>query len=150
MFIIKHKKIFVGISALLVATSLVLIFTFGLKVGIDFKGGALTEINYPDGRPEIEELSAQVEILDIGSFTLQPTGDTGYLVKTADLTEENRQVLFNSFSIDGKFVEQKSFTSIGPSVGKELRNKAIVSIIFVILAIVLFIAYAFRKVSKPI
>jgi preprotein translocase subunit SecF len=47
-------------------------------------------------------------------------------------------------------VEEKSFNSIGPSIGAELRRKAIVSLSAVILAIILFIAYAFRKVSKPV
>jgi len=148
MFIINHKKIFISISVVLVALSIATIVIFGLKQSIDFKGGALTEINYPDGRPEILLLQDKVNILNIGNVLIQPTGEKGYFIKTKDLTEAERISLFDSFSIDGKFkAEEKSFTSIGPTVGKELRRKTINSIILVIIAIVLFIAFAFRKVS---
>ena len=148
MFIINHKKIFISISVALVALSIATIVIFGLKQSIDFKGGALTEINYPDGRPEILLLQDKVNILNIGNVLIQPTGEKGYFIKTKDLTEAERISLFDSFSIDGKFkAEEKSFTSIGPTVGKELRRKTINSIILVIIAIVLFIAFAFRKVS---
>jgi preprotein translocase subunit SecF len=47
-------------------------------------------------------------------------------------------------------MQEKSFDSIGPSVGKELTSKAIMAIILVSLAIICFIAFAFRKVSKPV
>ncbi|MBI2120896.1 MAG: protein translocase subunit SecF, partial [Parcubacteria group bacterium] len=45
---------------------------------------------------------------------------------------------------------EKRFTSIGPVIGHELRAKAWVSIMAVLLAIVLFVAFAFRKVSLPV
>jgi len=148
MFIIKYKKIFISISVTLVVLSFVAIALFGLKQSIDFKGGALTEINYPDSRPDISLLQEKVNALNIGNVLVQPTGEKGYFIKTKDLTEAERISLFDSFSIDGKFkAEEKSFTSIGPTVGKELRRKTINSIILVIIAIVLFIAFAFRKVS---
>ena len=151
MFIIKHKKIFITISIALVVISIVLLSVFKLKIGIDFKGGALAEINYPAGRPVIEDLQKAIESLEIGEALIQPTGDTGYLVKTKNLSEEERAKLFEAFTLDKKYeVEEKSFNSIGPSVGKELRSKAIAAILAVALAIVLFIAYAFRKVSKPV
>lgn len=151
MFIINHKKIFISISVALVAVSLILLAVFGLKLSIDFKGGALTEIDYSAGRPEIKSLQEKVDSLGLGSILIQPTGETGYLIKTKDLTEPERVELFGSFSIDGKYkVEEKSFTSIGPSVGKELRRKSLFSIILVVLSIVLFIAFSFRGVSKPV
>ncbi|MFA5933763.1 MAG: protein translocase subunit SecF [Candidatus Paceibacterota bacterium] len=151
MFIIKNKKIFIWISISFAVIAIALLSVFGLKFGIDFKGGALTEVVYTDGQPEINVLQEKLNGLDLGSVLIQPTGDNGYLVKTKDLTEVERLTLFDSFSFDGKYkAEQKSFTSIGPSVGKELAMKSLFSIIFVSIAIILFIAYAFRKVSKPV
>lgn len=155
MFIIKYKKIFLSLSIVLVIVSIVFIFSFGLKLGIDFKGGALLEVNYPAGRPEISLLENDVKNLNLGQFLIQPTGDSGsslgYLIKTRDLTEPEHEMLSQSLSIGGKYpVTEKGFTSIGPSVGSELARKAILSIIFVIIAIILFITYAFRKVSRPV
>ncbi|MBU0612090.1 protein translocase subunit SecF [Patescibacteria group bacterium] len=151
MFIIKNKKIFVGISIALIILSIVSICVFGLKVGIDFKGGALTEIVYKDARPTQVDLNSTLENLNFGSILLQPTGDLGYIIKSRDLSEAEHGALLKALSQDGKnFFEEKSFNSIGPSVGRELTKKAIIAIILVSLAIICFIAYAFRKVSKPV
>lgn len=155
MFIIKNKKIFIGISLGLVILSIISIFVFGLKVGIDFKGGALTEVAYSDVRPEQEVLAPAIEALGFGSVLLQPTGENGYIIKSRDLTDAEHTMLlktldrFNTETGESTMTEV-NFNSIGPSVGRELTRKAIVAIALVVIAIICFIAYAFRKVSKPV
>lgn len=151
MFIIKHKKIFIGLSILLVVLSLCALFFFKLHIGIDFKGGALTEVVYQTERVSQESLDADLQALGFGSILLQPTGDLGYIVKSRDLNETEHLSLLKVLSKDGKSpLEEKSFNSIGPSVGKELTRKAIIAIILVSIAIICFIAFAFRAVSKPV
>ena len=151
MFIIKHKKIFIGISVLLVVLSVAALLIFGLKVGIDFKGGALTEVSYTATPPTQAELESIVKPLNLGSVLIQPTGQTGYIIKTRDLTETEHAALLTTLSNNGKNpLTETSFNSIGPSIGKELTQKAILAIVLVSLAIICFIAFAFRKVSKPV
>jgi preprotein translocase subunit SecF len=151
MFIIKHKKIFIGISAVLATLSILSLFTFKLNIGIDFKGGALTEVAYTIERPVQEVVEANLQTLDLGSVLIQPTGDLGYIIKSRDLNEVEHADLLKALSMGGKnTVEEKSFNSIGPSVGRELTRKAIIAIILVSLAIICFIAFAFRGVSKPV
>src|ERR1035437_4044788 len=60
MFIIKNKKIFIAISAGLVLLSVIFLSVFGLKAGIDFKGGALTEVAYQTSRPAQADLSSAI------------------------------------------------------------------------------------------
>lgn len=151
MFIIKYKKIFIGISLTLVALSLISLLVFGLNVGIDFKGGALTEVVYKDARPAQEDLSKPLEALNFGSILLQPTGDLGYLVKSRDLNDAEHTLLLKTLAQDkADVLTEMSFNSIGPTVGAELTRKAILAIILISLAIICFIAFAFRKVSKPV
>jgi preprotein translocase subunit SecF len=151
MFIIRHKKIFISISATLVILSLVSLLVFGLNVGIDFKGGALTEVTYTNVRPTQESLDLNLRDLGFGSILLQPTGELGYIVKSRDLNEIEHASLLRALSGGGEFsLEEKSFNSIGPSVGRELTRKAFLSVILVSLAIIAFIAFAFRKVSQPV
>jgi len=151
MFVIKNKKIFIGISIVLVVFSLSVLFFFGLKAGIDFKGGALTEVSYKDTRPSQSDLSGPLEALNIGTVLLQPTGEKDYIVKTRDLSEQEHASLLKTLSQDEQSpLEEKGFNSIGPSVGRELTRKAIIAIVLVSLGIILFIAFAFRKVSKPV
>lgn len=151
MFIIKYKKIFVSVSIALVILSIVSLFVFKLNIGIDFKGGASLEVVYKSERPAQEILSQDLETLNLGSVLLQPVGDSGYIMKSRDLNDAEHTLVLKTLSQDGKSeLEEKSFNSIGPSVGKELTRKAIVAIILVSLAIICFIAFAFRKVSKPV
>ena len=149
MFIIKYKKIFIGVSTVLVALSLISLFSFGLNVGIDFKGGALTEVAYRDVRPEQEMLYKNIETLNLGSVLIQPTGEKGYIIKSRDLNDAEHASLLKTLSVNNKNpLDEISFNSIGPSVGRELTRKAIIAIILVSLAIIGFIAFAFRKVSN--
>jgi preprotein translocase subunit SecF len=151
MFIIKYKKIFIGISLGLVSLSVVSLLALGLNVGIDFKGGALTEVVYNEVRPAQEALNPVLQELNFGSILLQPTGELGYIVKTRDLTDAEHSSLITALSgsEEGALTEM-SFNSIGPSVGRELTRKAISAVILVSLAIILFIAFAFRQVSRPV
>ncbi|MEK9182626.1 MAG: protein translocase subunit SecF [Patescibacteria group bacterium] len=151
MFIIKHKKIFISLSVSLVILSLLSLFIFGLNVGIDFKGGALTEVVYATERPAQADLDAALQSLELGSILVQPTGDMGYILKSRDLSDAEHALLLKTLSLGGNNeLTETSFNSIGPSVGKELTRKAVIAIILVSLAIICFIAFAFRKVSRPV
>jgi preprotein translocase subunit SecF len=147
MFIIKYKKIFVTISAVLVSLSIVSIIVFGLNFGIDFKGGSLLEVEYTTVRPEQKIVEETIKPLSIGEIRVQPMGENGYSIKTRDITEQERGTIMQAL---GTEVVEKSFTSIGPSVGAELVRKSIISFILVVLGIIFWIAYSFRKVSKPV
>ena len=147
MFIIKHKKIFVWISIILVTLSVVAIATFGLNLGIDFKGGSLTEVEYNTVRPEQSVLEKDLSTLSLGQSLIQPIGEKGYSIKTRAVTDKEHQSILAALGIDAK---EKSFTSIGPSVGAELVRKSLLSFILVSLGIIFWIAFSFRKVSKPV
>ncbi len=148
MFIIKHKKIFICFSATLVILSIASFFVFGVKVGIDFKGGAITEVSYTDIRPDHEILNQNLEKLNFGSMLLQPVGEQNYIVKSRDLNKDEHTLLLQTLSFNNKeLLTEVSFNSIGPSVGHELTKKALVAVILVSIALILFIAFAFRKVA---
>ena len=147
MFVIKNKKIFVIISAVLVFLSLSAIGYWGLKLGIDFKGGSLTEVEYKNARPEQIIVEGQVKTLSLGEAIIQPIGTVGYSIKTKALNETERASVMTALGADAT---EKSFTSIGPSVGAELVRKSILSFILVALGIIFWIAFSFRKVSKPV
>lgn len=147
MLIIKYKKIFVTISAVLVSLSIASIIFFGLNFGIDFKGGSLLEIEYTTVRPEQKIVEDSIKPLSIGEILIQPMGEKGYSIKIRDITELERASVMKALGSD---VVEKSFTSIGPSVGAELVRKSIISFILVALGIIFWIAFSFRKVSKPV
>jgi len=147
MFIIKYKKVFVSISVVLVLFSIASIVFFGLKFGIDFKGGSLLEIEYENARPEQSSIESVVREFSMGETLIQPVGLSGYSIKTREIKEDEKVLIMEAL---GEEAIEKSFTSIGPSVGAELVRKSIISFILVVLGIIFWIAYSFRKVSKPV
>jgi len=147
MFIIKYKKIFLSSSMVLVLLSLFSIFFFGLKPGIDFKGGSLTEVEYTIERPTQSVVENNLKSLSLGKTIIQPIGEKGYSIKTRDVTYKEHVEILNSL---GEGVTEKSFNSIGPSVGAELARKSLISFILVSMGIIFWIAFSFRRVSKPV
>lgn len=152
MYIIKHKKIFITISVVLTLLSIISMAVFGFRPGIDFKGGTSVEVAWLDGsRPETALLSDTLKnIPNAPEILIQPLGQNSFVLKMHEITPAEREVLTGS--INGAFPGMSivSYTTIGPSVGKELARKSIMSIILVSLGIVIFIAIAFRKVSYPV
>ncbi|MDP3958060.1 MAG: protein translocase subunit SecF [bacterium] len=150
MFIIFYRKIFFIISAFAVAAALVLMFSFGFNAGIDFTGGAILEAEYPGGRPDVGTLAEAVK-KEFPDAIVQTAGEKGVFVRTRDLADPEHTKLLSALSLGGTAqVSEKQFNSIGPTIGRELRQKAWLAIAAVLLAIMCFIAFAFRKVSEPI
>ncbi len=174
MFIIKYKNFFIGISVVLMIASVAAVLVWGIRYGIDFTGGSITEVEFSANtstvtatstaptttpvavastRPEIEELKSVLSPLSTSTAEtiIQPTGEKGYIIRSKHLSEGDHAKVISALSLGGKWnVTEKRFNTIGPVVGEELRNKAWVSIFAVMLAIVLFVAFVFRKVSHPV
>lgn len=151
MFVIQYRKIWYVLSVLLLGASLYCIFAYGFNTSIDFKGGTITEASYAEGRPQKEEVEGEIDEMSLGGYSVRPSGTDRYIIRTRELTEAERTMLREALSIHGTYepVIERSNT-IGPIAGEELRNKAVTAIIIVILMIVLFITFAFRKVSEPV
>lgn len=150
MIIVKGRKIFYAISGLLVLLSVIALSSWGLKWGIDFVGGSILEVEYQEGKPSEEIVKEVVYPLNF-SASVRTSGENGYIIRAKHLDQTEKNSLDKVLSIGGtkKFVE-KRFNTIGPLMGDEAKRKAYASIALVILAIVLFITYAFRKVSNPV
>ncbi|MBU1558088.1 protein translocase subunit SecF [Patescibacteria group bacterium] len=149
MFVIKYRKIFYTISGLLVGASIFAIAFYGLNFGIDFTGGAITEIAYPEEVVELDALRENLDQLELGNYTIQKAGENGVILRTKDLTETERLSVMGSLSQNGTVqIEEKRFNSIGPVIGEELKSKAGWAMMLVIISIILFVAFAFRKVSE--
>lgn len=148
MFIVKYRKIWYAFSLLIVVASLFSIFKFGLKLGIDFTGGALLEVEYA-AKPDVIVIKQKIEALSLGNAVVQPSGEKNIIVRTKDLTEEEHQKVLSSVLSAGEGKEIR-FDSIGPVIGKELKKKSITAMIFVVAMIILYIAFVFRKVSQPV
>lgn len=151
MLIIKYRKIFYAISGILTALSIWVFFIWGLNLGIDFKGGSVVEVSYSEARPEIDVIKENLDKLSLGNYLLQPAGADDYILKGRVINDAERPLIEEAFSLKNtKKIEIKRFNSVGPVLGKDAATKSITSIFIVMFCIVIFITFAFRKVSEPV
>ena len=151
MFITNHRKIFFSLTGILVVLSLVSIFTFGLHLSIDFTGGSLAEVSYPAGRPPVASLEQSLNSAGFADYSLVEDGTNGYDLRAQTLTDTERANLTSTLSVGGQYpATVNQLNEIGPTIGAQLRSDSIIAISLVLVCILLFIAFAFRKVSKPI
>lgn len=163
MWVIKHRKIFYTFSSILIVASIVSFAVWGLKPGIDFTGGTLIEISYPNNdRPEQKSIVEAISSID-DKASVRPFGSNGFIIRMKPIDQKQKSEVMGVLQVntDAKLAdntigsttskaELKTFDSIGPVLGAEALRKALVSIVLVILGIVLFITFAFRKVSEPV
>ncbi len=149
MWIVKHRKIFYGISIAISIVSIVALFVWGLKFGIDFKGGSLLEVVYTVNTPATSDITNALAKSGIHGSSVRPTEGNGFLIRTPFLNSGEYESAKAALGMVGQF-EEKRFDSIGPVIGEELQTKSVWAIAAVLIAIALFIMFAFRHVSKPV
>jgi len=145
----KYSKIYYIISGLLIIGSIVSLSVFGLKFGIEFVGGSNMEVSFQNTRPSNEVIQDALKSFNLGQITVQPTGSNGAILRFKGVDEAMHQQILSELNKTIPITE-KSFQYIGPSIGQELRNKTTIAILLALLAITLYIAFAFRKVSRPV
>lgn len=145
--IIDTSKYWAAFSIVICSASVVLYLIWGLNLGIDFTGGTSMEVQFAsaDQRPSVEDMHAALGELGLPDAQVQTAGDAGLQLKLQQLSNEQRQQILDRFAERG--ITESQFVSIGPSLGSELKRKSAVAILMVLIAIIAYISYAFRKVS---
>jgi preprotein translocase subunit SecF len=144
----KYSVFYYIISGLLIIATIVSLSMFGLKFGIEFVGGSNMQIDFQK-RPSNETIQNALKSFSLGDITVQPTGASGAILQFKGVDEATHQKILAELTKVSPTTE-KSFQYIGPSIGQELRNKTELAIILALVAITLYIAFAFRKVSRPV
>jgi preprotein translocase subunit SecF len=154
---IGKRSLWLSLSTIFVIASIVALFGWGFKLGIDFTGGSLLEVKFNGVQPSVNDIEKSLESLKLNSLTAQPAENEGMILRFQQTSEDVHQAvlanlknLAKSQGAKDPFLEEQSFESVGPSIGQELQSKAIYAIILVVIAISLYIAWAFRKVSRPV
>lgn len=154
MDFLKYSKIYFLIGIILVIASLFSLFYYGLNLGIDFEGGSSLSIEYKTERPDTNKIKEALEqVEDIGNFEVQPAGNLGVIIKISqkDISNEVYENIIAELKKTGEFDESSAgIETISPLIGKELKQKTIVVVVVALLAMLLYIAFAFRNVSKPV
>jgi preprotein translocase subunit SecF len=161
---VKIRKYWYAISGLMIAISLVALFSWGFRLGIDFTGGTLLGIDFLQGRPSPQALQEKLSELNLGDVSAQPSGESEMLIRLRDINEDEHQQILQTLKTNfanvpppqaaklqtSDVINELRFESIGPIIGQELRDKSVVALLLSLIFIIAYIAYAFRKVSYPV
>lgn len=150
--LVKNQKYFLTFSGILIAASLSALLIWGLKPGLDFTGGSLLEVSWQEARPDNQTIEQKISSL-VEKPVLIPAGENGLIIKMKAVDESTHQQILSALKElggGGDKVVEKRFEMIGPTVSAELKTKSFLAIVFVLLAIIFYIAFAFRKVSRPV
>ncbi len=150
--IVGHKKIWFTLSAILVGAALVSIAVFGFQESAEFKGGTLWEFTVPG--QSLSSADVQNEFINnlhiVDATTDYDSTNQSFLVRFGTIDETAHQADIAALQSAWPSFQELSFQSISPSVGASVLDNAIIAIILVLVGISLYIAFAFRKASRPI
>ncbi|MCX6787548.1 MAG: protein translocase subunit SecF [Candidatus Kaiserbacteria bacterium] len=149
MYIIQHRVLFFWITGIILASALGAIAFFGLPRGIDFTGGSLMQISYQTELPPLATIEAQIATVPLGAVSVRSAGTNAVSIRTRTQTPAEHEAILSAISSTASTTEL-SYTSVGPALGSQFAAKALWAIFAVVLVIVLYITFAFRRVSRPV
>lgn len=143
--IIDTAKYWAALSIVLFVASVAAYLGWGLNLGIDFTGGASLELQFAE-RPSVEQLTQEIRAIGFEPSSVVTAGEDNMVVKFQQLDNAQKESILAGLT---QYATQEvSFVTIGPSVGNELKQKSVLAIALVLVAIIIYISYAFRRVSK--
>jgi len=122
-------------------------FAYGFNQSIDFKGGTITEVRFNAQRPSKTTIEGWIKTLEIGGFSVRPLKEDSYIIRSRELSPEEKQELNTVLSMSESTFEIVRSNTIGPIAGALLKSKAAKAISVVVVMIVLFVTFVFRRVS---
>ncbi len=148
--LLNYYKYLFALSGILLILGIASLAIYGLHLGVDFRGGTIMELSFQEP-VDIGKVREIISGEGIEGIQIQTADQNGLLIKTAPLEQDKHDALIKKFNeAELPDFEEERYESIGPVIGEELKKKAFYQLVLVSLGIILYIAYAFRKVAKPI
>lgn len=151
MEIINRKKIYFGISLAILAVGLISLILYGIHPGIEFTGGSQFQFSYT-GKKTLEQnqVASIVKKYKEQVLNVRHINKNTVLVRTSPVDEKTKIKIEKDLSEVYPGLKETSFNTVGPTIGGETEANAIKAVLIASIAITLYIAFAFREVSKPV
>ncbi|HLC39240.1 MAG TPA: protein translocase subunit SecF [Patescibacteria group bacterium] len=150
MNIIGLRKWWFIISGLIIIPGVIAMILWGFRLSVDFSGGTLLEITFPDRKAVTQtEIEKSLTPLNLEATQIQNTGSNSVIIRTKPLSSDQVNKIQENLKKDLGNVKETRLETVGPLVSKNLTQRAIIAVIVASIAIIFYIALAFRKVSAP-
>lgn len=143
-----RSKLFFVISGLLIVASLILIFTKGFNYGIDFAGGTVVQVKF-EKNPDLDKIRNSFKGLEIGEMIIQTFGEPNDILVRVEKTDkdlkETANIIQNKLKeiSEGKIIIER-VEQVGPQVGSQLKNKALMAVIYSLIGILIYVSVRFE------
>ncbi|MBU1092148.1 protein translocase subunit SecF [Patescibacteria group bacterium] len=155
MNIIKTFKFWFGFSGLLIIVGLVAMFTYGYRTGIDFAGGTILELEVAEPKNSITTeassiiISAYKETVNL-DIAAQSEGGNRYFIRSAQINNDQKNNIITALRNSFEKVDELRFETVDPTIGADVVRKAILALILAVFGILVYVAYAFRRVPGQV
>ena len=148
MNIVKHRYLYFAISLIVIMPGIAALLMWGLPAGIDFTGGSLLEIHFNSTLPETDSVVDILHEFGFADAQVQTAGDDKLVIRTKTMDESTLSSILNEFkSRFNADLGLDRFESVGPTIGKEVAQRAAGAVGLAALGILIYITYAFRGVA---
>ncbi len=149
--IIGKKKLYFWISFLMIVPGVVSLALFGLRPSIDFTGGSRLTFSFARfvDQSVIDDVKTVFDEQSIEIVTSQPS-ENSLIIRTKPLDEGSEQLVLTRLRKEYEDVGLEQFETIGPVIGQETTLNALYAILIASVMIVLYIAWSFRNIPKPL
>ncbi|MGD0856700.1 MAG: protein translocase subunit SecF [Dehalococcoidia bacterium] len=147
--IVNKRNWFFLISIFLLVPGIISMIVFGFKLGIDFSSGTIMTLNFT---PAVEQsaLRDQMGQLGYGDATIQKTSTGDYLVRTSGIDTDQKTALLDGLKKGlNADVAVRDFNAVSPLVASEVARNAAIAVGIASIFMILYIAFAFRKMPSP-
>ena len=146
--IIGKRFWFFLISGGVILISIISLVTFGLKYGIEFSSGSMMTVNFEQ---EVDQAELEQELANLGytNAIIQRTGAGDFLIRTRELTGEDKKVLQDGLTAKYGRLTEAEFYSVSPMVAEETAQNAAIAVAVAAIGILLYVTWAFHRMPKP-
>lgn len=143
----KYRILYFSISFIVIGAGIFGLFKWGLKLGVDFTGGAMLEYKLTK-EISTEEATKAIEKGGISITTIQKSSGTDYIFRTPPVSEEQKTKITKTLETLTKgTVEELRFENVGPTIGPELVKKTVIALLISASLILLWVAYQFKSIK---
>lgn len=149
--LVGRRHTWFAISGLLLIPGIISLIFFGLKLGIDFTGGTSWELQF-EQQVNTDEVARILADHGYDGAVIQETEDNSVLIRMEELAQNDpvKTDIENALRDQLGNFEELSITTVGPSAGRDIRNKAMIAVGLAAVGILLYIAFAFRNTKSPL
>ena len=149
MFDIVGKRFrFFLISGVVILIGIVSLAVFGLKAGIEFSSGSLLTLSF-DEEVELSLIRQELDNLGYANAIIQTTGEGDFLIRTTELTAEEKDQLKEALEANFGPVSERGFENVDPLIARQTAQTAGIAVAFAAIGILLYVTWAFRRMPKP-